>query len=294
MTARLQQYRRSTAPRYVDFYTQLVILCSGFMSIFGWSFFGFGMIFVWVFGLTSTVMDWSINSFSETTEGQVIKVESTNYSENEQTIYEVTYSFQSEGDTYEGQSYTKTWNSHQVGDKVEVEYNINNPDTSNIIGLRSRPFTGLVFFIVLIFPMIGLIFIAIALYKNRKALGLLKNGEFTTATKISKESTNSSITINNRHYPIYKYEFGFEAEGGRYIANCKTHLTEKVEDEKEEIILYQGGYPDYNMVYDAIENMPDIDEYGNVTPVSPKKGWVLIIPGLAVIVHGLIFLFVYF
>lgn len=292
METRIEQYSRSTAPRYVDFYTQLVILCSGFMSIFGWSFFGFGMIFIWVFGMASTITNPSIGRNYETTEGKVLRIEPTNYLEDNRPIYQIYYTYASEGNTYEGSSYSLE-NNYQAGDKLTIQYNINRPMKSKIEGLRSQPFSAWVFLVVAIFPMIGLIFIAIATYRNGKALRLLKNGAFTTGKVAKKEATNANITINNRRYPIYRYTFNFYAEGQPYTATCKTHKTEVVEDEVEEIILYQPGYPAYNTVYDANENMPHIDEYGSVQPVSPKKAWVLIIPGLSVLIHGLILLFFY-
>ncbi|MCC6727651.1 MAG: hypothetical protein IT258_24305 [Saprospiraceae bacterium] len=131
---------------------------------------------------------------------------------------------------------------------------------------------------VLIFPLIGLAFIIQGIRQNGKAIKLLEIGEFTRWAMCSKVATNSSVSINNQHYPVYIYCFDFEAGGRTHSATCKTHQAWLVEDEEREIILYDKYNPANCIVFDATANRPEISEQGMFASPGIGKIWLLALP----------------
>lgn len=275
---------RSKPPRSLSLYSQAALLCSGIYAVMGWAFFCFGMIFVWIFVINSSVMLWFSPKVDwQNSEGRIIKVTNTNASENEEEIYAIHYMYFVNGQQYTGKGYMKG-DMHLEGDPVAIKYNPNQYSHSRLINGRVKMFNGWVAF-VLLFPVIGLILIYKSLKENYRNLQLIKNGYFITGTMLSKEPTGSYIEINNVEYPIFKYEFQFMAKGKERIAQCKTHKTNVVEDEVEEFILYNYDNPDDAIVFDAITNAPAIDNHGQLIQVPYKKAYVLIAPLLTFIIH---------
>ena len=83
-----EQLNRSEPPRQLNLYSQLVLVFSGFNAVFGWFFFGFGMIFFWVFGMNSTAVNWfSFGGGSwEKAKGSVQAIHASSFEENEEEI----------------------------------------------------------------------------------------------------------------------------------------------------------------------------------------------------------------
>ena len=279
-----QRVIRQTPPRYLDAFTQSTILLGGAIQQFGWGFFSFGMIFFWVFVGNSQVfyLFENRNDWKET-EGVVSVVAPTNMSENDQIIYEAEFTFIHDYREYVGKSYSggRIYGETQA---VWVIYDEDDPTRSMIKGSRRAPFGYSVAFI-LIFPLLGAIFIVYQFIRNQRFLKLLKLGVFSLGKQVNKEPTGGSITINNVTYPIYKYTFEFLVKGIARQAICKTHQTNLVEDEEEEIVLYDPLNPSYNMVYDAVPNVPEIDADGYLKPVKWSKILVFVLPILTALIN---------
>ena len=63
-------------------------------------------------------------------------------------------------------------------------------------------------------------------------------------------------------------------------------LIEKTaEDEVEEFILYDYINPNNAIVYDSVENVPTLDNYGNLVQIPYQKMYVLIAPVLTFLIH---------
>ncbi len=268
---------RDLPPRQVGLFTKAVVLFGGFMQQFGWIFFVMGSLFSWIFLPMSSVKYWfEFGKKWEKVPGKIISAEATNTAVNEEVVYQYLHSFEVNGQRYTGKSFT-TGNDFQAGQEVTIEYNANDPSDSHIEGASRAAFPAFVL-LVLIFPLIGLVFIIQGIRQNRKAIRLLEIGEFTRGTMCSKEATSSSVTINNNHYPVYKYNFDFEAGGRTHSATCKTHQAWLVEDEAREIILYDKYNPADCIVFDATANMPEITEQGMFASPGIGKIWVLTLP----------------
>lgn len=278
------RFLSESPPRRIDVFTKLTVLFGGMLQQMGWAFLAMGSLFSWIFLPASDVALW----FQAKKEwiaipGQVISSESTNSSVNDQMVYLHRHDFELNGQTYEGQSYS-IGKSYHSGDQVIILYEDGKPENSHIEGERRSMFPALVLF-VLIFPLIGLGFVISHLKKNAKAIRLLEHGTFTRGALHSKEGTNSTVKINGRSHPIFKYRFEFTAGGKTHFANCKTYQSWLVEDEEREIILYDPFGPEDHVVYDSIANMPRISPQGMLEPATLIKASALILPAISLLIN---------
>lgn len=285
-------YQLALPPRQVPWPVRNQLLWGGFANQFGWLFFGFGLIFFWIFGLNA---DLSALSFTpgkiKTVDGRVIAVEDTNASENDTPIYANHYAYRIERweREYQGVSYS-LGRRFEPGQTVTVEYLRSDPTNSRIAGTRQGWFSPWVLLIVLPFPLIGLGFIVFGLRNGLKANRLLANGKVGLGTLKSMVPTNTRV--NNQ--TVYKLTFEFTADDGRYCeVVAKTHLTSRLRDDDQERLLYDPDNPSYAVMLDNLPGKPDIDELGQIRPASPGSGWlVLVLPLLALLGHGTVFLWV--
>ena len=81
----------SLPPRSVPLLSRLVILNGGMFSLFGWIFFGFGMIFFWIFFMNSEAKHWFSFTDWEDGKAKILRVEDTNASENEVSVLKYFY-----------------------------------------------------------------------------------------------------------------------------------------------------------------------------------------------------------
>lgn len=273
-------------PRSISIFSQAMILFGGFFQQFGWSFFLLGSILSWIFLANSEVIYVfsGTKTWTETT-GKVEKSEPTNMSENESLIYLTHYTFIHDYREYVGYSYTLGY-SFDPGEEVAVLHNPEHPNASVIKGARRGAFGYSVLFVA-IFPLAGLGLIVGAFISNLRYLRLLRDGTIAKGKMIEKTQTNSTVTINNVKYPVYKFVFSFEYLTKPYQAVCKTHQTHTVEDDAYEMVLFDRLNPTVNALYDAIPNAPRIDEFGDLRAPALKKAWVLVLPLLTAVINGL-------
>ena len=278
------------APRAVPATVCARLLFGGFMNQFGWFFVGFGMIFVWVFAAAA---DFSgVHAFRgelETTPGTIDGSEQTSYSEggSEHTdgtpVFAVRYTFtDADENEYAGMSY-QTGTGLDAGTAVTVEYPRGRPEMSRIRGMRRAPFGPWVAF-VLIFPLIGAVFVLNGLRRGMRGLRLLKHGDGAFGTLKRKEATN--VQVNDR--TVYELTFAFTARDGQtYEMIAKSHHPERLEDERRELLMYDPGRPARAVLLDALPGSPRIDEYGQVRAGSLRAGLLVAsLPVVTLVGHG--------
>lgn len=276
--------------RHVPTATRLKVLFGGVTNFMGWFFFGFGMVFVWVFVMNMDLGFWYFSADSPKTTGKITKVGATNSTVNKQRVYACYYEFRTtEGKTFQGISYAYG-NYPQEDFDVTVQYVAKDPSISKVEGLSQGAFPPFVLFI-LIFPLVGLIFIFFNTRYALKALHLLNYGKITTGKLIGKRATNTQI--NKR--TVYELAFQFQAEDGQtYEVKSKTHTPEILEDDPQERLLYDAGNPSYAVLFDNLPGHPRMDQNGIITEESLISAFpYLIVPFLTVFGHGLYFLSAY-
>ncbi|MDP7421930.1 MAG: DUF3592 domain-containing protein [bacterium] len=278
-------------PRYVPSSVRLRVLFGGFFNQFGWLFFGFGLIFVWFFAFNADFSSlFLFRGPLKNLEGVINSIEKTGASEGGSRsssgapIYAYRYTFFLDEVEFSGVSY-RTGKRFKVNQCVTIEYPVGNPSISRIENMRRAIFGPIVGFVI-IFPLVGAVFIIVGVKNGLKANRLLTDGRLALGSLKSKETTNTRI--NKRM--VYKLTFEFEAPNGQsYQAVAKTHLPETLEDEEREQLLYDPVQPDAAVMLNSLPGSPALDDSGNVyfkSAVGPAL-LVLFLPAVTIIGHGL-------
>lgn len=279
-------YGLAQPPRAVPASVRTRVLLGGTFSLFGWIFFGFGMIFVWIFGAMADFgpVTFALSS-TQTTTATISDVQQTSASQNDTPIYANSYTFRVENAERDvrGVGYT-TGPQFSVGQTVPVEYVPGNPERSRIEGARSGQFSGWVICITGIFPLIGLIFIVVSLYRGWHDTQLLQNGRIAEGTLAAKEATNTRV--NGR--TVYKLTFDFTTDLGEHRqAVAKSNQPQKMEDDTREQLLYHPNNPKQTALVDNLPGAPRINEFGEIQPAGTAGSIaVFIAPLLAILLNA--------
>jgi len=276
--------------RSIPLSTRIGILFGGAKSQFGWAFFGFGMIFFWVFAMNADFSDYHFNDDIVETEGVAIRWQGTNASENEVPVYENHFVFvDKEGVEYESVSYA-TGYAVSSGESLTVEYPAGKPEYARIKGMRNSMFSSFVLFVV-IFPLVGLLFILFGLRRSLRALRLLRNGEITEGELIAKERTNTKVNKQPVYRMVFKYQ---DAQGNEYTRKERTHMPYSLQDQKREKLLYLRSKPSYSIMLDSLPGVVKIDDDGRVKAFSARNAFLLSICPLGTLIgHGIYLLTAY-
>lgn len=269
---------RQRPPRSLSFFMRITILCGGLITQIGALFFFIGMIVSTFMLPNSEVKYWlTFDGEWKTTTGKIVRTESTNASVNDRPVIKYIFDFSANGKRIESTSYGPFDSMLDHDATVVVEYKSGNPNNSRIEGMRREMLPGWIIF-VLIFPITGSLLLLGGIFNNRKSINILKKGKFTRGTLLESRPTGS--TVNNR--PVMKYIFQFEAQNRTFTAECSTHRYHLVEDEEQEIILYDPKNPEKSIVYDAVPAVPPINQFGKFGAVPKSNIKYLIAPLLAI------------
>ena len=280
-------YTDSSMKRQVAPAVKLACIFGGAVTQLGWVFFGFGMIGVWIFACHADFLGWyHFRGDLQTVQGTVVGNEETLFSVGGSDsspgipVYANHFTFTVNGQELQDVSYA-TGKSLAAGTGVTIEFSANTPTRARIKGMRSEvmgPFAGL----VIIFPLVGILLVAITIPARRRTLHLVKNGEITTGKFKSKALTTMQI---NKQF-VYKYTFEFQASDGRsYLATGKTHRQHILEDEAEERVLYDPANPTIATMVDSLPGRPLFDQRGNVSCGAAAFLYGLV-PATSVVGHG--------
>lgn len=274
--------------RVVPFSATLSLLFGGILNQLGWFFFGFGMIFAWIFvGNADFSFIYFIGNKTVQVEAKVVDCRETGAEINDREVYENHYKFFTpDGLEHEDFSYS-TGIELNPGANVTVEYPSGKPEMSRIKGMRRQQF-GLLVLFVLIFPLIGLIIVFFAFRSGVRIYRVLRNGIVTRGKLIDKQRTNA--TINDEI--VYKFTFSFTDENGnKHSISNKTHRTDLLEDDREEQLIYNPDNPSQAYMIDIISGKLKINEAGDIEGASLLSAILaLIIPFITIFGNGWYFL----
>jgi len=272
-------------PRPVPFGLRLVVMFGGVLSLLGWCFLGLGMVFVWLVAPRQAPL-WAVALGRPlgSAPGVVVESRPTNVRVNDAPVYWHTYTFTGpDGREYHGVSY-RTGGALPSGAAVQVEYVSGRPELSQIRGMSRNMVPEWVFPIVGFFPLVGLAFMVSSLRQGLKANRLLAHGQLAWGVLRGKQPTGAKI--NGRE--VYKLSFEFVTPDGRKCtASAKTHEPERLEDQRQERLLYDALHPDYAVMLDSLPGSPEVSPAGHLEP--PPMGRVIgatLVPTIAVVGHG--------
>ncbi len=180
-------------------------------------------------------------------QGVVTRVLPTTMSVNESAICKYFYEFKtSEGEIIK----TSSENIEDIaekGDEVAIQYNPDNPKESRFADVEKMDYDWALG-VELIFLIIGLIFVIIQIVKIRKKVAIMKNGQIVPGTFVGKEATDVSVNENT----VYRMFFKFTANGKEYKINVKTHRTYSLQDDEQELIMYDVRNPEKAFPIDVL------------------------------------------
>lgn len=277
----MHQFSQHT--RRVPMSTRLTVLWGSGFQPFGWLFFGFGMIFAVIFvGAADLAAVTTFRGALEQTSGTVSTSEKSGYSEGDSRrsgsgtpVYRHHYSFTVGSIAHQGVSYSK---GRQLtpGQKVQIEFPAGQPDRSRIQGMRTKPFSAAVLF-VLIFPVVGLALALPGLWAGRKNLALLKYGSLARGRLIAKTPTNTKVN----KLPVYRLTFEYTDQfGQQHQVETKTHRPEKLEDDAEERLLYDSWRPQRAVFVDTLPGTPTLSAAGELSTARRGAFFGALIPPL--------------
>ncbi|MBN2087977.1 hypothetical protein JW964_00100 [candidate division KSB1 bacterium] len=268
--------------REVPLSVQFRLLFGGFFNQFGWAFFGFGMIFVLIFGLQSDVSSIYFTGKLEQQDAFLIHVEPTTVSSNNAPVNAFYFRYRApNGEPFQSISYSTDILKDSA--MVKIEYPSGKPHLARIVGMRRAQFPPIVL-VVLIFPAVGLGMMYIGMRKGLKSIQLLKNGILTRGRLLAKKPTH--IRVNNQ--PMYEYQFEFKDELGQmHLLKEKAVDNPELEDEALETLLYDPDKPQKGILLDNLPGAPVLDENGTIEPAPLLAvSLVMLIPLIDIIVYG--------
>jgi hypothetical protein len=276
-------------PRAVPLCTWLTVLFGGVLQQIGWGVLGFGMIFFYIFGLEADVSGlWMGMMDSSRATGVVTSIEGTNASENDAPVFAVHYRFVAANGTQIESTAYSTGYFPDEGQRVTVEYLRANPEMARVEGMRRTTF-GPAAMMIVIFPLIGVGLTFFGMWEGFRASRLLGIGRLAFGKLTSTAGTNT--TINNRQVMAMTLSFRAQ-DGAEYEVTSKTSEPEKLDDQAEELILYDPDDPTRGAALDALPGKLQIDQAGTIRLGRPAACLTtLILPGLTILGHGLYLFF---
>jgi hypothetical protein len=244
----------------------------------------FSMLFVWVFfpfadlGAPLLALAGSV-----TTTATVLAVEGTGASEGGSNVTRVRYEMLLPGErVHEGVGFV-TGSAPEAGSTLQVSYPRGLPGLARAQGLRRSTF-GLGASMVIVFPVVAVALLAAGIVPGLRAGRVMGSGKLALGRLVSKSPTNTRV--NDR--TVYRMTFAFEDEAGaRHECVVRTSLTGRLEDEGEELVLYDPRDPSRNCPVDAIPGGVVMDSEGRIIPKGPVAvGVRLLLPAATVGIHG--------
>lgn len=180
--------------RHVSVALRTRIFFGGSSAQMAWLFLGFGLLFVWSAVFHSEAVTWyRFLGHLERTQGTVVRVYSTHYSEGgsgkpSTPIYGVRYLFTPAGGLSQWGVGYRLGTPPPVGTRVSVAYRPGHPATSRVVGLRSAPLNAWVVLVV-IFPGFGLGLLIAHGLAGRKVYYLLQRGAPVTGVLTAMRPT---------------------------------------------------------------------------------------------------------
>jgi hypothetical protein len=231
----------------------LRVVCAAMLGIVGGMgaiFFLFGMIFVWIFAGDINLLDeWRLARSTSTSQAIVTQVTGTSSSENDETVYRYTFSFEThEEKTVTAHSYS-TGGLYSEGTSVNVTYLPDKPGVARLEGTRLSTFSPWVLLFVSIFPLIGLVMLVASTVSGLSQVFLLSYGEIGGAHVLSSKLTGMSMNKQ----PVIEYRYELRTRDGQcYEGKSRALPSGRVGDEAEEPALYLPSNPKLSVLVDAL------------------------------------------
>ncbi len=213
------------------------------LTIIGASFALIGLIASWAL-LNGLQVDIALDLTGTTVDGEIIDmVENTSVSVNGEHPLTLIYAYEVEGNLLQGRSSTMDWalvGTLEKNPKTKIEYAPWNPKWSRVHG-ATRNSIGYAGLFILIFPLIGLVMLAVVWIRRAGRSKLYQSGQGTFAS-LDSVGLNRSITVNGRHPTIVRWSF--DVQGERYEGKWTGFKVGGLDEESKKIpVIYNPQNP---------------------------------------------------
>jgi hypothetical protein len=245
-----KDYQRSSntgTGRNIPIGIKLGVLFGGATFLIGFIFLAMGLLFVFIFGSLADFSSMTFSDSTPTTSAIIKRITDGAGTVNDRPVLCYTYNYYVGNKKYTGYSYSETA-LLEIGDTVEVQYKKEEPVKSRIPGMRLSAFPAWVLLIILPFVLIGAGFSGYNIYKGIQNIKILSVGKTGLGKLLYKNPTGTRI--NNR--TVYELTFEFKVGDKSYQAIAKSHTPEKLEDEHEEMLVYNPQFPEEAVMLDSL------------------------------------------
>ena len=264
-----------TKIRHIPFPLQVKIIFGDVLAFIGWIFLTIGILFSSIFLSMSDFSDWRFKKDSPKTQAVITQIEYSNASENKRPILEYHYEFTDlQGVKQSGVSYGFE-GKYDIGDEATAIFLEKKPSYSRIENLRKEPFGQFTLF-VLIFPLIGALFLFFSIPKALKKIRVLREGVLGEGNYLRMEPTNT--TINGR--TLMRLFFELQVGNKTYETYTQTHLDHqirKLTDGTPKKLLYLPQNPEKAVLLDGVTGNPTFQTDGSIAhyPLFPAVLYLL-------------------
>ncbi len=270
-----------SAPRLLPTWTRLALLTHGVLANLGFAFFAMGMFMVLAFVRPVELARGPLAHLGGAlVEGEVERLADTNVYINDERVVAVHARFELDGAAHAVTSYT-VGPALSPGAKVPVTVLAASPSIAVIEGMTSSSTPLFVVPVLFFFPLIGAVFLLIAIGRGLRWVRLLERGVEAEGRLVSNEETGARV--NN--VPVRKLVFHFQDRAGdTWPAEARATDTTRLTDEPTERVLYLAHDPRHAIVIDEIPDWLTIlnGRWGE-PPSSAKRRVALRLGGTAVV-----------
>jgi Protein of unknown function (DUF3592) len=240
--------------RRVPLVVRLALPVSGTFRQLSWLFVVIGSAFSALF---LSMTERPFRSFDAFTEGEVLKVERTNSSQNDEYIYAVEVQYHADGAPGGPLKVTSfTTEPPEVGARITVEYDSSDPSDARMQGARTHRFSSWVSFVAAL-PIMGLLFALLQLGDALRAVRLLARGSLTKARLTGKGEGN--LRLNEVPQSVMRFVF-LDEHGVEVPFEVKTFKPKLLEDDREELALYDPRRPRQAMTVDQLPGKLEVQD----------------------------------
>jgi len=210
-------------------------------------------------------------------QGTVISSNETSSRSNGSTVVRATFVHEVGGVEYECESF-HLGGLLEVDAQYDIEWPVGAPQNARIVGMKERPFDGLVG-LVLLFPFAGLVVLAIGLIKNGRRVRLMRNGLSAWGLLTAKEPLNMQVngqTVHELHFQFV------DERGDQHTATDRTHDREYFDDQVARHVLFDRDTKRSCLV-DLIPGRPEILDRHWQPPTLGDLLRVLALPVVAIV-----------
>ena len=276
-------------PRRVPARLRVKLLFDGAGQL-GWLIFGFGLIFVWVFGARPDLSFYRFWSGVETADGRVTQVTDTGITEGGddhtpgRPVRAYDYAFVGpDGREYGGRSYTTSGRIDPNVQWVRIEFPQGDPRISRIQGMR-RTILGPAGVLFYLFPAVGVVFIVWRIRSGLRTAALLRGGRLALGRVTAKAGTHT--TANEKR--VFRVSLNYQTEDGvPRTLTTRTADADKLGDDEQERVLYDPTNPARAVPFDTLPGSPQTDDQGQFRPAGARGLACFILPGVTLAGHGL-------